>query len=313
MKRIALLGLVITLILLACNDDDEPPNDYTIGKNLFTTMVDGDEREYFVHVPTGYNENNTSPVVFMLHGYTGFGEKFYDISGWKELGEIENILTVYPSSWKYCYIENEKERNSTFWNVYPPIFKYCNDEIPRDDIKFLRQIISELNQRFNVANKRIHLAGFSNGGAMAFRCAVEMGDIFASIVQSAGSYSVDTILTPVRDLPITFQLGNSDDGWFGSGVNAPLSLFDSLLNNVPKFQRLINVHVNSFNFESTYTVSGDPNSALIATFKGMPDQGNRNFNFVLIEGMGHMYPNGKNHPINGARQNWEWMKQYTLP
>ena len=312
MKKIALLGLIITSIFLACNKDEDPPKDFTIGKNLFTTMVDGDEREYYVHVPTGYDENNTSPVVFMLHGTSQDGLWHYDNSPWKELGDDENILTVFPSSGRYCIIDDGQVKNTTKWNVFPGPFEYCENEIPRDDIKFLRQIISELNQRFNVDNKKIHLAGFSNGGQMAFRCAVQMSDVFASIVESGGSYAQDTIFTPQRNVPITFQLGSSDDMWFG-GIDVPLTLFDSLLNNYPLFQRIVGVHVNSFNFESTYTISGDSSSALIATFKGIPEQGNRNFNFVFIKSMGHVYPNGTNHPINGARQNWEWMKQYTLP
>lgn len=312
MKKVIFIGLLVTS-LWSANNAQDMVLDFTTGENRFTIMVDGNIREYYVHVPPNYSKNTRTPVVFMLHGRNGNGLMTYNNSGWKELGEVENILTVYPSSWNYCISHNGQVKNTTRWNVFPVSYEYCENELPPNDIKFLRQIISELNKRFNVDRRRIYTVGFSNGGLMAFRCAVEMSDLIASIVASGGTYVKDTIHNPVRDLPITFQLGNSDDVWFGRGADVPLSHFDSLLNNHPIFKRIINVHTKSFNFESIYSISGDANFSLIATFKGIPDQGNRNFRFVFIEGLEHHYPNGINHPFSGAKQNWEWMKQFTVP
>lgn len=71
--------------------------------------MNGDDREYFVHVPAGYKGSAQTPVVFMLHGTNGNGEDFYTDSGWKEVGEAENIITVFPSSWKYCIVEDGQQ------------------------------------------------------------------------------------------------------------------------------------------------------------------------------------------------------------
>ena len=38
------------------------------GKKRFAINVDGDIREYYVHIPLGYNGSTALPVVFMLHG-----------------------------------------------------------------------------------------------------------------------------------------------------------------------------------------------------------------------------------------------------
>ena len=100
------LCIIPVLLLVACSKDSDntpsPGNQIKYGKNRFITMVDGDEREYYVHVPANYDGKTAVPLVFMLHGTSGDGEKFYNISGWREVGEAENILTVYPSSWRYC-------------------------------------------------------------------------------------------------------------------------------------------------------------------------------------------------------------------
>ncbi|HHH49402.1 MAG TPA: alpha/beta hydrolase [Saprospiraceae bacterium] len=287
--------------------------DFNLGKNRFTTMVDGDEREYYVHVPQTYQNDQSVPVVFMLHGSSGNGLKFYNISGWKEVGETENIITVFPSSWKYCIIDDGKVKNTTKWHAFPGSFEFCNNETPRDDVKFLRQIIKELNQRFNIDNQRIYLVGFSNGGGMAYRAAVEMSDVLAAVVESAGMYLGDTQYTPIRNIPITFQLGNIDRKWFDEGVIVPLSQLDDLLQHSTLFQLMASNHTDAFDYASQYSLEGDTLKVMTATFKGVPDNGSREFRFSLIHGLGHNYPNGKNHPLEGAVLNWEWLKQYSLP
>jgi poly(3-hydroxybutyrate) depolymerase len=173
--------------------------------------------------------------------------------------------------------------------------------------------VSKLNRMFNVNKKRVYIVGFSNGGCMAFRCGVEMSDIFAAIVQSGGTYSGDCAFTPVKNIPVTFQLGNKDGAWFGkAGGTVPMSHFKKLLNKLPIFQRLIKAHAKTFSFKTSYTISGDENIALLAKFKGKPDNGKRSFNFIFVKGLQHEYPNGRNHPIYGAKQNWSWLRQFTL-
>ncbi|MCB0570845.1 MAG: hypothetical protein KDC66_13815, partial [Phaeodactylibacter sp.] len=129
MRTYALLTLMSLIVLISCHKNESgPAKDYQTGKNRYTTVIDGDTREYYVHVPTGYDEEQPTPVVFMLHGTSGDGEKFYNISGWKEVGEKENILTVYPSSWHHCIIEDGQTMNTTKWNIYPGAFGYCAGE-----------------------------------------------------------------------------------------------------------------------------------------------------------------------------------------
>ncbi|MGH9854128.1 MAG: alpha/beta hydrolase family esterase, partial [Blastocatellia bacterium] len=199
---------------------------FVVGKNRFTTQVDGDTREYYVHVPKSYNQSTSVPVVFMLHGTSGDGEKFYNISGWKELGEVENILTVYPSSWRHCIIDDGKRANTTKWNVYPGSFEYCAGETPKDDIKFLNQVIDEMAQKFSINQKMIYMAGFSNGGQMTARVGVEMSDRVAAVVSSAGSLKAGSTYTPKRLLPNLLQIGTNDDRYvdkvFG-GAPAPMN------------------------------------------------------------------------------------------
>jgi len=310
--------LVILILLSGCSGsstepEPQPQPDYQTGKNNYTTEVDGVSREYIVHVPAGYDAKVASPVVFMLHGATGSGEEKYTNSGWKEVGEDETILTVFPTALVYCYTSGSgTTTTATRWHSYPPINSFCAGQNPKDDVKFLRQVVSELQQRFNVDAKRIYMVGFSSGAQMTFRCAVEMSDLLAAVVESGATHQIDTVFTPQRNLPIAFELGNMDETWFGTGVEVPMSAFENLLTKNLIFQRIINVHTKSFDFESTFTMTGDTSTVLTAMFKGIPDADNRVFTFSLVKGLGHAYPNTVNHPRHGAREHWEWVKQYSL-
>ncbi len=278
----------VTLVFVLCsscsNKSADPEPDYQPGRNHYTTEVEGVSREYYVHVPTAYDAGAPTPVVFMLHGATASGEGTYNNSGWKEVGEDENILTVFPTALAYCYNNAfGVPTTATRWHSFPPVNNFCSGQFPKDDVNFLRQVVVDLHKRFNVDSKRIYLVGFSSGAQMGFRCAVEMSDVFAAVVQSGGTYQVDTVFSSRRNVPIAFELGNTDDTWFGPGVDLPMTSFDNALGKDPIFKRIINVHVNSFDFESTYTMTGDTSTALTATFRGIPNAGNREFTFTLIK------------------------------
>ena len=299
------------------NQNDSAANNngsFVIGKNRFTTQVNGDTREYYVHVPKSYNKSMPVPVVFMLHGTSGDGLKFYNISGWKEVGEAENILTVYPSSWRHCIIEDGQRLNTTKWNIYPGNFAYCPGEVPKDDIKFLNQVIDEMCSKFTVNQKMIYFVGFSNGGQMTARIGVEMSDRVAAVVSSAGNLMAGKAYTPKRLLPNLFQVGTNDDRFMPAWGNQPAPMnFDQLFAISPAMKGVMGTYQKTYKLDSKYTTGGDPNKIIFLDAKGTSGNPNNVFRFALIKDMTHMYPNGKNFPLNGAQLNWQWLKQFKLP
>ncbi len=316
MKNFRLIYFFVAFVfLISCISETptimEDPKDYVLGKNAFTLTVDGIEREYFVHVPSGFDKNIPAPVVFMLHGTSGNGEKFYNISGWKEVGERENILTVYPSSWRHCVIKDGQRQNTTKWHVYPSRFEYCEGETPLDDVAFLRGVIDSMIQRFHIDEKRIYMVGFSNGGEMVSRCAVELSDRLAAVVMASGVNLEGNLHTPKRLLPVTVQVGTIEN-------------FDTPL-NIKDFEKLItspsDVHIDellksvrsTFLFKEGYKISGHPDTLQIASFPAQSGNKKRELRFMMINNMPHMYPNGIKHPFKAAEEHWSWLKQYTLP
>ena len=322
---LVLLCVPSVFMFQSCKTDESstantPPQSYVVGKNRFTLTIDDSEREYYVHVPARYTNSTATPVVFMLHGTSGNGEEFYNHSGWKEVGETENILTIFPSSMRYCIIDDGVQKNTTKWNTPPDAdWTFCAGQTPKDDIKFLNTIIAELRAKFNVDSKRIYLVGFSNGGQMAAKCAIQMSDKLAAVVESAGSFYVDTTYVPLRKLPVTYQVGNEDYGPGNTGPAIPLSALDTLIRtpNLPFFNgrqyRIANAHVRNFGLNPNFAIGGDTNSVSVATYISATSNPNNSFRFVLIKGLAHAYPNGTNHPLEAAKLNWAWMKNHSLP
>jgi poly(3-hydroxybutyrate) depolymerase len=277
------------------------------GKKHFTINSNGIKREFFVHVPPGYDPANCTPLVFMLHGHGSSGEEFYDKPGWVDVGNAENILTVFPSSWHYTIFDNGVwKEHARVWNAYGT--EFAPGETPLDDVEFFRQIIYEMQQRYNIDAHRIYKVGFSNGGRMAARCAIELSDRLAAVVASSGSLPADARLTPNRLLPVMHQFGTDEPDRLkilGATESLPMD-FAQLFSQYPQIQPQINAYINSFALQPTYTVSGNPAEILVATYQGLSGSPDNFFNFGLIKGMGHTYRG------EIAHVNWQWMKNISF-
>ncbi len=316
MKKLIFIPFMLLIILSGCNKSDNPNEQIiTYGRNDFQTNINGVNRAYIVSVPQSYNAQTKIPVVFMLHGTGQDGQKFYNDSGWKELGEQENILTVFPSSSVQCIFTDGQQKTTSKWNSQPASdWSYCPNQTIPDDVKFLGQIIDELEEKYTIDTKRIYFIGFSNGAQMCAKLSIQMSERIAAIVESASAFSIDTTFVPNRQLPITYQLGNKDDGPGGTGPEIPLSAFSIVL-STPGTRPNITMEttIKSFDLNPNYTLTGDTNTIVVATYK--PNNGNviNNFHMAFIKGMGHIYPNGQNHWLYGAQAHWDWMKGFTLP
>ena len=84
------------------------PLSYLQGKNRFTTAVDGEAREYYVRVPAGHNPLRSTSIVFMLHGSGTDREKLYDQSESVQIGETNNLVTIFPSNWAYKSVNRRR-------------------------------------------------------------------------------------------------------------------------------------------------------------------------------------------------------------
>ena len=138
-----------------------------------TIIHEGVEREYIVHVPE--NLNNDSPIVFVIHGYTGSAEGIAAYSGMNSIAEREGFIAVYPQGTIDSY-------GNAFFNVG---YEF-NDDSPINDVSFIRELVKSISQEFNLKRNRAFATGMSNGGDMSYLLACTSSDLFKAVAPVAG-------------------------------------------------------------------------------------------------------------------------------
>jgi polyhydroxybutyrate depolymerase len=69
------------------------------------------------------------------------------------------------------------------WNSGP---EYERSSGGADDVLFTRRLIDEVSSAYPIDPRRIYVTGFSNGGQMAYRLALELSDQIAAIAPMSG-------------------------------------------------------------------------------------------------------------------------------
>ncbi|MEP7196078.1 MAG: T9SS type A sorting domain-containing protein [Saprospiraceae bacterium] len=271
-------------------------------------VLEGKQRESIIVRPSTPPPIGGYPVVFMLHGTSGDGEKFYNISGWKELGEQENFITVFPSSLSWCFIEDGLEKNNTRW-VNGNVTEYpCSGPAQNyvDDVRFLKVLAKAIKDTFPVNTSKIFACGFSNGCSMIHKLAVDAGDVFSALAGTSSVLSPTDSSTPVTRVPLWTMVGSLDDRFIVPpytelpyGGDSILTYLKYHLNRVIGSQGLI---PNFIKTETTNMHTYEYNESQVG-------QNSKRYIFSLVKDMTHEFPNGSNHPVDGPRIFWNFFKQ----
>lgn len=270
-------------------------------------ISEGRLRECIVVKPSTSPPIGGYPIVFMLHGTSQDGELFYDNSGWKELGEQENFITVFPNSLRWCYMDDGVETHGLRW-VNGQVTDVPCSGTPQNyisDVHFLKLLAKKIADTFPVNSAMIFASGFSNGSGMIHKLAIEAGDVFAACAGSGSFLPVGDSARPIHRIPVWAMMGTRDD----KSIRPPFTEIpfgdDSVLVyfNRP-LQRMIDcqgVTQNFTKFETAITHTYD--------FKeNISGDTGQLYRFTLVKDMFHVYPNGMNFRLEAAKLFWEFFK-----
>jgi polyhydroxybutyrate depolymerase len=304
--------------------------------------VDGVVRDVVLHVPASVDGSRDVPVVFMFHGTSGSGEKFYGISGWVEKADAEGFIAAFPSALAYCLgddddysgvIEPDEFKVTTKWaagELGTPTMPLCNNEqvaalpparqaeiesrVLRDDVAFVDATVAVLQAELPVDPRRLYVSGFSNGASMAGRLMIERSDTFAAFAMAAG---LPRIPGPaVRPAPAVFTVGSLDDRFLTPLGLASLPLDEGFL-QIPQVQDAMGTIALDVQLDET-SVTYAPtlvSGHVVPTFtyaRSLVGASNT-FTAAVIPGATHQYPNGRNHPLVMADELWAFFRQHSLP
>jgi polyhydroxybutyrate depolymerase len=313
------------------------------GKKNETVQVGDLNRSFIVYVGASVGATTAASVVFMLHGTSGDGERFYQISRWQEKADEVGLIAVFPDALTHCFhedenrdgdfVDNDELKVTTKWTHgelgdpahmplcsaqelanLPPQLRNLSSHPFQDDVLFFDAMVSFLRGRYVVDERRIYVSGFSNGAQMASRLAIERSHVFAAAAAHAGFVSV--LPSGGRPMSFIFSVGSRDDRYTVPSGISELPMNESVATNSYFRSNAITPMLQQLQLEDSYTYD-EPviNGATVARFTyGTSTSGESNvFYFAVVDENLHEFPNGTNHPLVMANVHWTLFATQQLP
>lgn len=165
LKKLLYMGWIAGLLVALAGPGAAPAvqADDSVGR----LTVDGVTRTFYLYVPSSYDESLPAPLVVALHPLASSGRAMAALTGLDTMAETQGMIVVYPDSTDFAWADG---RDVTGWS---PTVE------PVDDVAYITALIDHLSETYAIDPARVYLAGYANGGLMAFRLACQMPERFA--------------------------------------------------------------------------------------------------------------------------------------
>ena len=96
MRLIFLISTSLGLILLnGCSKINQEENvDQAAGTFLRRIEVEGETREYLIHIPDSYDSTKSVPIVLNFHGFGGSVSEFINDADMRSLAESDTFILI---------------------------------------------------------------------------------------------------------------------------------------------------------------------------------------------------------------------------
>jgi polyhydroxybutyrate depolymerase len=274
---------LVGLSLTACNKEKWFCGD------CIAFDYNGTERQYLVHIPDDLPPN--APLVFALHGYTGYA-KHVD-------GELDLNRVADANGFAICYPQGSlDDSNTPHWNARLSLSN-------TDDIGFLSALAVTLQSEYDLNPNRTFTTGISNGGFMSYTLVAEAPQVFkaaASVVGTMSGYTWEN-RSGISPAPI-LQISGTDDnvvpfdgtmttenGWGGAPHIHTVMDFWSDLNGCTQTDT-----IEVSDVTTAYVHSDTVNANEVWYYE--------------VEGMGHQVPANGKHGIETGELIWTFFSNY---
>jgi len=345
MKKIVLLSFLLILIVTVAFAQQRPlrkiqqprqnrANAQTTvaGAKTFTLQLEGVNREFVVYRPAKLSTDQKTPVVFAFHGTGGNGPKFLQESGWKEKADEVGLTVVCGSALRYHIFSDEIYQKGEVKEDFPQFItrwnsfrlsshldpKYPNQKL-YDDVRFVLAMIDTVKQNYAVDIDRFYATGFSNGAQFTARLAVQLTNVFAAYgicaianplsqeeIQRTSEYTSE----PFKPRPVMHILGEVDGkATHRLGITAfPVDESAVAPNSVLKTST-VGPWGLLLKLEDKYDYKRTQKAATFR-YHTPTSGGKQELDFAVVQGMGHVYPNGGKLGFRVVDWFWSFMSKY---
>ena len=302
-SRKMVLGTVLAFILLpVVLVLFEAVSFYVLNRTNGSIVSSGQKREYLLYVPRSYDRSTPTPLVISMHGAGGWPVQQMDMSEWNRLAESQRFIVVYPSGAE---------------GVGPRVWHVDRGPGLIRDVRFISELIDELEAAYNIDRARIYANGLSNGGGMAFVLSCTLSDRIAAVGMVAAAQTLPwNWCTDHRPVPMIAFHGTADPvvPYNGGTTWVAPDAFPNVLTWTKNWARRnqcgaspVESAVASDVTRLEYTNCADDAAVVLYT----------------VRGGGHSWPGGKPLPewfvgptsrsIDATRQMWSFFREHQLP
>ena len=186
------------------------------GGSRTTTLgvrASGRARVVVVHTPSGYTAKSPVPLVLNLHGSGSSATQQEAFSGMNATADMNSFIVAYP--------QGAIRSGSGFdWNV-PGVPLLGGKAVPSgsaNDVAFIAQAITYLEQRYCVDTARVYVTGFSGGARLSSQLGCDLSARIAAIAPVSG-LRLPSPCRATRPVPVVSFHGTADpvDPYNGNG------------------------------------------------------------------------------------------------
>ena len=160
------------------------------GEVRVDTAASGAPRWYYRHVPPSYTGATPMPVVIDLHGYLEGATIHTKMSGLGPFGDTHGFVTITPEG---------SGTKVPMWNT----------DLHGPDVKFIGDLLDEVERTLCVDQRRVFVTGLSNGAFMTSAVACAYSARVAAVAPVAGIQDIAGC-TFARPVPVIAFHGTAD-------------------------------------------------------------------------------------------------------
>jgi len=206
MRYLVLSGSIFMTSLAsvtACssNESTEPLGDVVDGASgLFNVSIDhaGTERTTLLYVPESYDAATAHPLILNFHGFGGTSNDHLQWADMRSLADRDGVVLLYP--------QGTLLEGSPHWNAADP---GGDNKSEADDVGFVVELITQLQDQYNIDSNRIYIMGYSNGSFFSYYLACSASEYFAGVASVSGTM-LDATCGATHPMPMINIHGTQD-------------------------------------------------------------------------------------------------------
>ncbi len=260
----------------------------------FTIKVANVSRTYSVFAPHGLPATGEIPMLLGLHGASGSALQFEASSNFDAIASRQKFIVVYPDGLFQTWNAGGCCGGAQISNV--------------DDVGFISAVIDVMTTSYRADKNRTYVAGYSNGGMMAYRLACELSTKVVAVALQAGSLMTQSC-TPSVPVPLLHIHGNADDVVAINGGSFLGYTF-------PAARTSLDTYVRASGCHATPTTKSYPGKSGVTIFEWSGCQGIAQVKYEIVDGASHSWMGNTQDPnasmkLNASEEIWSFVSQFS--